>query len=66
VLLDEAFGPLSIVVEYQDETDLPDIAAEVFEGNLTGTVHAAIGEDTTAVRSLLDCITRNASRVLFG
>ncbi len=65
-LLDEAFGPLSIVVEYEEGADLASIANELFEGNLTGTVHAAAGEDTPALRKLVEWITLHAGRVLFG
>lgn len=65
-LLDESFGPLSIVVEYDNVDDLADIASDVFEGNLTGTVHAANGEDSPALRRLVDWISRSAGRVLFG
>ena len=65
-LLDEAFGPLSVVVEFEREEDLAGIADELFEGNLTGTVHAAEGEDTPALRALVEWITRHAGRVLFG
>jgi NADP-dependent aldehyde dehydrogenase len=65
-LLDEAFGPLSVLVEYGDEAELASLAAELFEGNLTGTIHAAPGEDTPAVRALVDWISHSAGRVLFG
>jgi NADP-dependent aldehyde dehydrogenase len=65
-LLDEAFGPLSIVVEYDPEDDLARLAAELFEGNLTGTLHAAEAEDTPALRALIHWLTLNSGRVLFG
>lgn len=65
-LLDEAFGPLSIVVEYDEGADLAAIADDLFEGNLTGTVHAASGEDTSPLRSLVPWIAQHAGRVLFG
>lgn len=65
-LLDEAFGPLSVLVEYDNEDQLVPIADEVFEGNLTGTIHLAPGEDTPAVRGLADWIAGHAGRVLFG
>lgn len=65
-LLDESFGPLSIVVEYDDADELAAVAEDLFEGNLTGTVHAATGEDSPAVRHLVDWISRSAGRVLFG
>ncbi len=65
-LLDESFGPLSIVVEYDNVDELAAVANDLFEGNLTGTVHAAAGEDSPALRSLVDWISRSAGRVLFG
>ena len=65
-LLDEAFGPLSVMVEYDDEAELAPLAAELFEGNLTGTVHAADGENTPALRELVEWMTQSTGRVLFG
>lgn len=65
-LLDECFGPLSIVVEYDSFEDLANVAEDLFEGNLTGTVHAAAGENSPALRSLVNWISRSAGRVLFG
>ena len=65
-LLEEAFGPLSILVEYESEDELALRADELFEGNLTGTVHAAGGEDSAALRTLIHWITQHAGRVLFG
>jgi NADP-dependent aldehyde dehydrogenase len=65
-LLDEAFGPLSILVEFEREADLARLADELFDGNLTGTVHAAAGEDTPAIRALAEWITQHTGRVLFG
>lgn len=65
-LLDESFGPLSIVVEYDNVDELATVAGDLFEGNLTGTVHAAVGEDSPALRNLVDWISHSAGRVLFG
>ena len=65
-LLDEAFGPLSILVEYTDEAELAAVAADLFEGNLTGTLHAGEGEDSEALRNLVHWMTQNTGRVLFG
>jgi NADP-dependent aldehyde dehydrogenase len=65
-LVDEAFGPLSVIVEYDDEELLVDLADELFEGSLTGTIHAGSGETSTAIRDLVDWIARHAGRVLFG
>ncbi|WP_022884549.1 aldehyde dehydrogenase (NADP(+)) [Glaciibacter superstes] len=65
-LAEEAFGPLSVVVEYDDEAELAPTADALFEGNLTGTVHVGDGEDSPALRSLVGWITEHAGRVLFG
>ncbi|MBX3092104.1 MAG: aldehyde dehydrogenase (NADP(+)) [Cryobacterium sp.] len=65
-LLDESFGPLSIIVEYDDPAKLASIADELFEGNLTGTVHAARGENSAAIRALVAWLTHSTGRVLFG
>lgn len=65
-LLDEAFGPLSVVVEYSDEDNLMSLAAELFDGNLTGTVHLAEHENTPALRGLIGWLTDHVGRVLFG
>lgn len=65
-LLDESFGPLSVVVEYDDEGTLAAVSDELFEGNLTGTIHTGTGEDSAALRSLIDWISQHAGRVLFG
>jgi NADP-dependent aldehyde dehydrogenase len=65
-LLDEAFGPLSILVEYDTDADLAAVADDLFQGNLTGTVHAASGEQTPTLRSLVPWIAQHAGRVLFG
>ncbi|MGO4689884.1 aldehyde dehydrogenase (NADP(+)) [Glaciibacter sp. 2TAF33] len=64
-LLGEAFGPLSVVVEYDDEDELAARADDLFEGNLTGTVHAGAGEASAPLRSLIGWITGHAGRVLF-
>lgn len=65
-LTDEAFGPLSIVVEYDSGDDLAVVADQLFEGNLTGTVHARAGEDSVPLRSLIRWLSTHTGRVLFG
>ncbi|MFT2817284.1 aldehyde dehydrogenase (NADP(+)) [Leifsonia sp. A12D58] len=65
-LTDEAFGPLSVIVEYDDAAALAEISSELFDGNLTGTVHAGGGEDSAALRSIIDWIAQHAGRVLLG
>lgn len=63
-LLDEAFGPLSILVEYGDLSELTEVARELFPGNLTGTVHLGEGEALAAIRPLLVQLARSCGRVL--
>ncbi|MEX1079753.1 MAG: aldehyde dehydrogenase (NADP(+)) [Homoserinimonas sp.] len=65
-LLDEAFGPLSVLVEYDDEAELAPLASQLFQGNLTGTVHSAEGENTQELRELVSWLTQSTGRVLFG
>lgn len=64
-LLEEAFGPLSIVVEYAPDADLPALVTELFEGNLTATVHLGAGEDSPELRELVRVLSEHAGRVLF-
>jgi NADP-dependent aldehyde dehydrogenase len=64
LLLDEAFGPLSILVEYDSDDDLAEVAGQLFEGNLTGTVHAAAGEDSAPLRALTHWLAQHSGRAL--
>lgn len=63
-LLEEAFGPLSIVVAYDDPAELPGLVAEFFPGNLTGTVQLAPDDTTEAVPELLASLAKHSGRVL--
>lgn len=65
-LLEESFGPLAIVVEYDDIDTVVATAARLFEGNLTGTIHAGIDEDSPAIRDLASWLSQSTGRVLFG
>ncbi|MBW9207035.1 aldehyde dehydrogenase (NADP(+)) [Mumia sp. zg.B17] len=65
-VLDESFGPLSVVVEYGTAAELPAAFERLFPGNLTATVHLAPTEDTAALEPLLDALARTSGRVLFG
>jgi len=65
-LLQEAFGPLSIVVEFEPGQDLVALADQLFQGNLTGTVHAAAGEDSAPLGALIHWLAQHSGRVLFG
>ncbi|GAA4618605.1 aldehyde dehydrogenase (NADP(+)) [Saccharopolyspora hordei] len=63
-LLEEVFGPLSIVVTYSSE-DEARRAAEAFDGNLTATVHAE-DDDAEFAASLVRRLRDRAGRVLFN
>lgn len=64
-LLDEAFGPLSIVVELTVGSDLAGVVAELFPGNLTSTVHCGAGEVGPHLDRLVRVMSRTSGRVLF-
>ncbi|SDD37617.1 aldehyde dehydrogenase family protein [Glycomyces harbinensis] len=61
-LLPECFGPLAILVDVPDGERYADLLEELFEGNLTVTVHRAEGDD---VARLVRAAARRAGRVLF-
>lgn len=66
-LVDEAFGPLTILVEYDNVELLESVAAELFEGNLTGTVH--LDEEDAhhpAIAGLVDALADLCGRVVFN
>jgi NADP-dependent aldehyde dehydrogenase len=63
-LLQECFGPTSIVVEYSDRDELL-AAAEAFGGNLTATVHAE-DSDAPTVAPLLDVLRDRAGRLVYN
>ncbi len=65
-LLDESFGPLAIVVNYEDESTLASLAGRLFPGNLTGGVHALDNESTPELAALIDQLHRCSGRVLFN
>jgi NADP-dependent aldehyde dehydrogenase len=63
-ILQECFGPTSIVVEYADRDEML-AAAEAFGGNLTATVHAEDG-DAPALPPLLDALRDRAGRLIYN
>lgn len=63
-LLEECFGPTSIVVEYRDAGELYE-AAEAFGGNLTAGVHGTAGEDDVT-GPLLTRLRERAGRLLWN
>ena len=61
-LQQECFGPTAVVVEYDDETQLEQLA-ETFEGQLTATV---FGTEDDRVAGLIGVLARKAGRVLWN
>jgi NADP-dependent aldehyde dehydrogenase len=59
----EVFGPASLVVRYRTLDQALEIAA--MEGNLTGTIHAASGDEEDAAR-LAVALEPHVGRILFG
>jgi len=60
-LLEECFGPTTLLIEYTSQDELSAALAKV-PGSLTGTVHAQPGED---VSELVEQLSGLAGRVLF-
>ncbi|GAA2233686.1 aldehyde dehydrogenase (NADP(+)) [Promicromonospora sukumoe] len=70
-LLDEVFGPFSVIVEYPAGTDLAAVVGELFPGNLTLTLHLGSGETGAGETggeqgALVAALGRYAGRVLLG
>jgi NADP-dependent aldehyde dehydrogenase len=63
-LLQECFGPTSIVVEYSDPDEML-AAAEAFGGNLTATVQAE-DSDAATLAPLLDALRDRAGRLVYN
>jgi NADP-dependent aldehyde dehydrogenase len=64
-ILEECFGPVSVVVEYSSVDELV-AAVEAFEGNLTATVHAEEAVDAELAGRLLPKLSARAGRVLWN
>ncbi|RAX45368.1 aldehyde dehydrogenase (NADP(+)) [Arthrobacter sp. AQ5-06] len=58
----ECFGPTAVVITYDDESQLAELA-ETFEGQLTATVH---GTDSCQVAELVEVLARKAGRVVWN
>ncbi|TQM09377.1 aldehyde dehydrogenase (NADP(+)) [Pseudonocardia kunmingensis] len=63
-MLQECFGPTSIVVEYSDPDEML-AAAEAFGGNLTATVQAE-DSDAATLAPLLDALRDRAGRLVYN
>jgi NADP-dependent aldehyde dehydrogenase len=65
-LLDEAFGPLSIVVRYNPAEPLAEMLAELVEGSLAAGLHIGPGEDSPWLRDVVGVLRDRAGRLLFN
>ena len=63
VLLEECFGPVTVLVRYRDAVDAEAVLTRL-GGNLTATLHAESGEPGAA--AWLARLSRFAGRVIFG
>ncbi|MEW2429341.1 aldehyde dehydrogenase family protein [Micromonospora sp. NPDC047644] len=63
-IADECFGPLLIVVRYDDDADL-DAALAAVPPSLTGSLHRGPGDDAEVVRRLVDVLAARAGRIVF-
>jgi NADP-dependent aldehyde dehydrogenase len=67
ILLDECFGPLSIIVRYRDPAELAALHRRLFPGNLTSTLHATEAELASGEWSaLITELAATSGRVLFA
>lgn len=62
VLLEEVFGPVTLLVRYRDDAELH-AALRVVPGSLTATLHAESSDD---VAQTLELLQQRAGRVLFA
>jgi NADP-dependent aldehyde dehydrogenase len=62
-LLEECFGPVTVLVRYRDAADAESVLSRL-GGNLTATLHADSGEPDAA--AWLTRLSRVAGRVIFG
>lgn len=66
-LLDECFGPLSIIVRYRDSAELAPLHRRLFPGNLTSTLHATDSElESGEWSALITELGATSGRVLFA
>ncbi|MFE3640529.1 aldehyde dehydrogenase (NADP(+)) [Streptomyces sp. NPDC059169] len=63
LLLEECFGPVTVVARYDDEDEIGDVLARL-SGNLTATLHLSAQEAQGAGAPLLAALTPLAGRVL--
>ncbi|MGO3734304.1 MAG: aldehyde dehydrogenase (NADP(+)) [Canibacter sp.] len=69
-IIEEVFGPFSVMVTYQAGTNLAAAVDELFDGNLAGGLHLAqseeSGENAQQLFPLVNALAQHAGRVLFN
>jgi len=63
-LLEEAFGPAALIIEYGSADELT-AALDVLPGALTATLHADPATEGDLIQTLVDRFAVNAGRVIF-
>ncbi|WCN79398.1 aldehyde dehydrogenase family protein [Micromonospora sp. LH3U1] len=63
-IADECFGPLMVVVRYQDVADLDAVLATI-PPSLTGSLHCGPSDDAAVVRRLVDVFAAHSGRIVF-
>ena len=63
-ILEECFGPVSVIIEYASQEELV-AGVEAFEGSLTATLHAE-PEDASLAAELLPKLSARSGRVLWN
>ena len=64
-MVEESFGPLSVLVRYHSIDELPALHASLFPGNLTSTVHA-VESESEDLAALVRTLAATSGRVLYG
>ncbi len=66
-LIDECFGPLTVIVEYAAGTDLSDLAGSL-SGSLTSTIHGseADADEGARTRKLIDQLRYRSGRLIWN
>jgi acyl-CoA reductase-like NAD-dependent aldehyde dehydrogenase len=64
-ILDECFGPITVIVRYREVTDLSDVLAAI-PPSLTGSVHAEPDDEPGTVRRLVDELAARSGRIVFN
>jgi len=64
-IVDECFGPVTVIVRYADVTDLDRVLASV-PPSLTGSIHLDAEDDPGTVRRLVDQLVERSGRIVFN